>query len=356
MYEDFPRVPPQAEYSKMDPATKASVRLEIVDESSAKQRLDNFLLKILKGVPKSHVYKLLRRGEVRVNGQRALPERRLELDDKVRIPPVRLGASNASTAPRNEGEAPRLAQHVIYEDDWLLVLDKPSGWAVHGGSGVVRGVIEQFRAERPTARFLELVHRIDRDTSGLLLLAKKRSVLTALHEDLREGRVTKHYRVLAHGTWRKGRRVVDAPLQETMQGVAEKRMRVHDGGSGGNPVSAKTVFTPLSTWKAFTLLDAHLLTGRTHQIRVHLASVAHPILGDDKYGDPERDKPLKKLGVRRLMLHSFSLRFQHPGTGEPISIEAPLPPDFLAFIAQLDARAEEERQLRNPKAPDAQPV
>lgn len=340
----------------MEPAAKASVRLEIVDESSAKQRLDNYLLKILKGVPKSHVYRLLRRGEVRVNGQRAQPERRLELDDTVRIPPVRLGASSTSTAPRNVGDTPLLARHVIYEDDWLLILDKPSGWAVHGGSGVVRGVIEQLRAERPTARFIELVHRIDRDTSGLLLLAKKRSALTALHEDLREGRVTKHYRVLAHGSWRKGRRVVDAPLQETMQGVAEKRMRIHDGSGGGNPVSAKTVFMPLGSWKAFCLLDAHLLTGRTHQIRVHLTSVAHPILGDDKYGDADRDKPLKKLGIRRLMLHSFSLRFQHPGTGEPMSIEAPLPPDFQAFIARLEARADEERLLRTLKGPDAQPI
>jgi 23S rRNA pseudouridine955/2504/2580 synthase len=340
----------------MEPAAKASVRLEIVDESSAKQRLDNYLLKILKGVPKSHVYRLLRRGEVRVNGQRAQPERRLELDDTVRIPPVRLGASSTSTAPRNVGDTPLLARHVIYEDDWLLILDKPSGWAVHGGSGVVRGVIEQLRAERPTARFIELVHRIDRDTSGLLLLAKKRSALTALHEDLREGRVTKHYRVLAHGSWRKGRRVVDAPLQETLQGVAEKRMRIHDGSGGGNPVSAKTVFMPLGSWKTFCLLDAHLLTGRTHQIRVHLASVAHPILGDDKYGDADRDKPLKKLGIRRLMLHSFSLRFQHPGTGEPMSIEAPLPPDFQAFIARLEARADEERLLRTLKGPDAQPI
>jgi 23S rRNA pseudouridine955/2504/2580 synthase len=340
----------------MEPAAKASVRLEIVDESSAKQRLDNYLLKVLKGVPKSHVYRLLRRGEVRVNGQRAQPERRLELDDTVRIPPVRLGASTTSTAPRNVGDTPLLARHVIYEDDWLLILDKPSGWAVHGGSGVVRGVIEQLRAERPTARFIELVHRIDRDTSGLLLLAKKRSALTALHEDLREGRVTKHYRVLAHGSWRKGRRVVDAPLQETLQGVAEKRMRIHDGSGGGNPVSAKTVFMPLGSWKTFCLLDAHLLTGRTHQIRVHLASVAHPILGDDKYGDADRDKPLKKLGIRRLMLHSFSLRFQHPGTGEPMSIEAPLPPDFQAFIARLEARADEERLLRTLKGPDAQPI
>ena len=349
-------MPTRVEYSKMDPAGKAAVRLEIVDESSANQRLDNFLLKILKGVPKSHVYRLLRRGEVRVNGQRAQPERRLALDDKVRVPPVRLGGTSTGTAARSGGETPVLQAHVLYEDDWLLILDKPSGWAVHGGSGVTRGVIEQFRAERPTAKFLELVHRIDRDTSGLLLLAKKRSVLTALHEDLREGRVTKHYRVLAHGTWRKGERTVDAPLQETLQGVAEKRMRVPAAGEGGQAVSAKTVFKPLATWKAFSLLDAHLFTGRTHQIRVHLAHVAHPILGDDKYGDPERDKPLRKLGVRRLMLHSFSLRFRHPGTGEPMTIEAPLPPDFNAFIGQLDARAAEERQLRTPKAPDAQTV
>jgi 23S rRNA pseudouridine955/2504/2580 synthase len=340
----------------MEPAVKAAVRLEIVDESSVNQRLDNFLLKMLKGVPKSHVYRILRRGEVRVNGQRAQPERKLLLDDKVRVPPVRLGASTASTAPRNGGEAQVLGAHVIYEDDWLLVLDKPSGWAVHGGSGVARGVIEQLRAERPTAKFLELVHRIDRDTSGLLLLAKKRSTLTALHEDLREGRVTKHYRVLAHGTWRKGRRMVEAALQETLQGVAEKRMRVAAAGEGGQSVSAKTEFMPLAIWKAFSLLDAHLFTGRTHQIRVHLSHVSHPILGDDKYGDPERDKPLKKLGIRRLMLHSFSLRFKHPGTGEPMSIEAPLPPDFTAFIEQLDARAAEERLLRTPKAPDAQPL
>ncbi|MCX7197934.1 MAG: RluA family pseudouridine synthase [Proteobacteria bacterium] len=340
----------------MEPAGKAAVRLEIVDESSVNQRLDNFLLKMLKGVPKSHVYRILRRGEVRVNGQRAQPERKLLLDDKVRVPPVRLGASTSSTAPRNGGEAQVLGAHVIYEDDWLLVLDKPSGWAVHGGSGVARGVIEQLRAERPTAKFLELVHRIDRDTSGLLLLAKKRSTLTALHEDLREGRVTKHYRVLAHGTWRKGRRMVEAALQETLQGVAEKRMRVAAAGEGGQSVSAKTEFMPLATWKAFSLLDAHLFTGSTHQIRVHLSHVSHPILGDDKYGDPERDKPLKKLGIRRLMLHSFSLRFKHPGTGEPMSIEAPLPPDFTAFIEQLDARAAEERLLRTPKAPDAQPL
>jgi len=335
----------------MEPAGKALVSLEIVDESSVNQRLDNFLLKVLKGVPKSHVYRLLRRGEVRVNGQRAQPERRLLLDDKVRIPPVRMGASTSSTSRPTEGETPLLAQHIRYEDDWLLVLDKPSGWAVHGGSGVARGVIEQLRAERPTARFLELVHRIDRDTSGLLLLAKKRSALTALHADLREGRVDKHYRALAHGTWRKGKRVVDAALQQTMVGASEKRMRVDDGG-----VTATTVFNPLSTWKAFSLLDAHLLTGRTHQIRVHLAHVGHPILGDDKYGDPDRDKPLKKLGVRRLMLHAFSLKFTHPDSGKGMSLEAPLPPDFLAFIAQLDARAEEERLLRGAKARDAEAI
>jgi 23S rRNA pseudouridine955/2504/2580 synthase len=336
----------------MDPSGKAAVRLENVDESSASQRLDNFLLKILKGVPKSHVYRLLRRGEVRVNGQRAQPERRLEAGDRVRIPPVRLSASGGPRTVAG-GEPSLLGRHVLHEDEWLLVLDKPSGWAVHAGSGIARGVIEQLRAERPDARFLELVHRIDRDTSGLLLLAKKRSALTALHADLREGRVAKHYRVLAHGNWRKGTRVVDAPLQATLEGVAEKRMKVHEGGNAHGVVSARTVFAPLASWRAFCLLDAHLLTGRTHQIRVHLASVAHPIVGDDKYGDAERDRPLKKLGVRRLMLHAFSLCIRHPGTGEPLSLEAPLPEDFNAFIEQLDARAAEERLLRQPKDPDA---
>jgi 23S rRNA pseudouridine955/2504/2580 synthase len=335
----------------MEATGKASVRLEIVDETSANQRLDNFLLKTLKGVPKSHVYRLLRRGEVRVNGQRAQPERRLELDDKVRIPPVRIGAAGESTAAINPDEPSLLARHVIYEDDWLLVLDKPSGWAVHGGSGVVRGVIEQLRAERPNARFLELVHRIDRDTSGLLLLAKKRSALTTLHADLRDGRVTKHYRVIAHGHWRKGKRTIDAPLQQTMSAPGEKRMRVDPAG-----ISAITVFTPLATWKGFSLLDAHLLTGRTHQIRVHLAHAGYPILADDKYGDEARDKPLKRLGVRRLMLHAFSLRFTHPDSGKPMEVQAPLPPDFEAFIAQLDARAEEERSLRGATPTDAQPI
>jgi len=325
--------------------------MEIVDETSVNQRLDNFLLKMLKGVPKSHVYRLLRRGEVRVNGQRAQPERRLAVDDKVRIPPVRLGAASDSTAAVDPHEPLLLARHVQFEDDWILVLDKPSGWAVHGGSGVARGVIEQLRAERPEARFLELVHRIDRDTSGLLLLAKKRSALIRLHADLREGRVTKHYRVLAHGTWRKGKRTVDARLQQTMVAPAEKRMRVDESG-----VTATTVFTPLATWKAFSLLDAHLLTGRTHQIRVHLAHVGNPILGDDKYGDPERDKPLKRLGIRRLMLHAFSLEFAHPETGQIIQMEAPLPPDFDSFIAQLDARSEEQRALRAAGAVHAQTV
>ncbi|MBC7781118.1 MAG: RluA family pseudouridine synthase [Proteobacteria bacterium] len=335
----------------MDVPGKVAVRQEVVDEASLNQRLDNFLLKVLKGVPKSHVYRLLRRGEVRVNGHRAQPDQRLALDDRVRIPPVRVGDGVTKPARDGNGEPSLLDAHILFEDDWLLVLDKPSGWAVHGGSGVSRGVIEQLRAERPAARFLELVHRLDRDTSGLLLVAKKRSALTGLHADLREGRITKHYQALAHGTWRKGRRVVDAALQSTMVAPSEKRMRVDDGG-----ISATTVFTPLATWKGFSLLDAHLLTGRTHQIRVHLTHIGHPILGDDKYGDPERDKPLKRLGVRRLMLHAFRLAFTHPESGKALTLEAPLPDDFAGFVAQLDARAEEERALRRLPGSDAPAV
>jgi 23S rRNA pseudouridine955/2504/2580 synthase len=326
----------------METPSQAVVRIEIVDESSVNQRLDNYLLKILRGVPKSHVYRLLRRGEVRVNGQRAQPERRLLMDDKVRVPPVRLSGPAPGTGGVSSGaETSVLGVHICFEDDSLLVLDKPSGWAVHGGSGVSRGVIEQLRAERPQARFLELVHRLDRDTSGLLLLAKKRSALTQLHADLRDGRVTKHYRALVHGRWRKGKRRIDAPLQASMAAPAEKRMRVDADG-----VAASTVFSPVSLWHGFSLLDAHLLTGRTHQIRVHLNHAGFPIVGDDKYGDAERDKPLKRLGVRRLLLHAFSLAFTHPVTGEAMALQAPLPPDFESFIAQLDARAEEQRVLR----------
>ncbi len=323
--------------------TKPAARTEIVDESSSNQRLDNYLLKTLKGVPKSHVYRVLRRGEVRVNGQRAQPDRRLVEGDQVRIPPVR-GAAPASRASATHGSpADRLLQScIVHEDDWLLVLDKPSGWAVHGGSGVSRGVIEQLRAERPQARFLELVHRLDRDTSGLLLVARKRSALTALHQALRDGAVDKHYSAIAHGTWRKGQRRVDAALRQTMAAPAEKRMVADEDG-----LPAATIFTPMRQWRGFSLLDARLLTGRTHQIRVHLAHVGHPILGDDKYGSRELDRPLARLGVRRLMLHAASLSFIHPGTGERVRFESPLPEAFNAFIERLDERDAEQRRLRS---------
>lgn len=333
----------------IDPSdAKPAARIEIVDESSTQQRLDNYLLKVLKGVPKSHVYRLLRRGEVRVNGQRAQPDRRLVDGDQVRIPPVRTGPSAASGADGTAAAGSRLLQpHIVHEDDWLLVLDKPSGWAVHGGSGVARGVIEQLRAERPQARFLELVHRLDRDTSGLLLVARRRSALTALHAALREGQVDKHYAALAHGTWRKGQRRVEVALRQTMAAPAEKRMIVDPGG-----LPAATVFTPLRQWRGFSLLDAKLLTGRTHQIRVHLAHVGHPIVGDDKYGSRELDRPLARLGIRRLMLHAARLAFIHPGTGQPARFEAPLPDAFTDFIDRLDARDAEQRQLRSGESPD----
>lgn len=329
--------------------TKPAARIETVDESSTNQRLDNYLLKILKGIPKSHVYRVLRRGEVRVNGQRAQPDRRLLEGDQVRIPPVRGAPPPGRPGTQGaRGEFSILQSCVLHEDDWLLVLDKPSGWAVHGGSGVSRGVIEQLRAERPQARFLELVHRLDRDTSGLLLVARKRSALTALHAALREGGVEKHYAALAHGTWRKGQRRVDAALRQAMAAPAEKRMVADEGG-----LPASTIFTPLRQWRGFSLLDAKLLTGRTHQIRVHLAHIGHPILGDDKYGSRELDRPLARLGVRRLMLHAASLSFIHPGTGERVRFESPLPDAFNEFVERLDERDAEQRRLRDARSPDA---
>jgi len=328
-------------------APKLAARVKIIDESSTQQRLDNYLLKIFKGVPKSHVYRLLRRGEVRVNGQRAQPERRLVEGDQVRIPPVR-GAPGPGRAGAGDRSAALLLQpHVLHEDDAILVLDKPSGWAVHGGSGVSRGVIEQLRAERPQARFLELVHRLDRDTSGLLLVAKRRAALTALHAALREGQVEKHYAALAHGTWRKGQRLIDTPLRQTMAAPAEKRMIAAPDGQ-----SAATLVTPMRQWRGYSLLDARLLTGRTHQIRVHLAHAGHPIVGDDKYGSRELDRPLVRLGVKRLLLHAARLAFRHPGSGEPVAFEASLPGAFTDFIERLDDREQEQRRLRAGDPPD----
>jgi 23S rRNA pseudouridine955/2504/2580 synthase len=309
----------------MNEIRKESVTWLDVDEGSAEQRIDNFLCKHLKGVPKSHIYRILRSGEIRVNKKRVDQTYRLQLGDKLRIPPVRV----AEAAVR--AHVPALEFPVLYEDDALLVVDKPSGTAVHGGSGVSFGVIEQLRAARPQAKFLELVHRLDRETSGVLLLAKKRSALTRLHEQMREGLTDKRYLTLVLGQWKNARQHVKLPLHKFATGDGEKRVMVREDGR-----ESHTIFALLRAYKGYTLLEAQLKTGRTHQIRVHLSHLDFPIAGDDKYGDFSRNRELAKLGLKRMFLHAYSIALTHPLTDEPLRFSAPLPDELQKFIDKLD--------------------
>lgn len=299
-----------------------------IDEGAAGQRIDNFLLRHLKGVPKSHIYRILRSGEVRVNSGRVEATYRLELGDRVRVPPIRL-AARAET-PQGKGGT-RFLGTVLYEDDALLVVDKPAGTAVHGGSGISRGVIEQLRHERPELRFLELVHRLDKETSGVLLLATKRSALTRLHGMMRDGQVEKHYLVLVKGRWPNPRQHVKLPLYKFVTESGERRVTVSAEGRDSH-----TIFTLQQTWNDFSLLDAELKTGRTHQIRVHLAHLGFPIAGDDKYGDFALNKQLARQGLKRMFLHAHRIAFAHPLTGEALQFEAPPPKDLAAFMRSLD--------------------
>jgi len=301
---------------------KARATLLEVGEESEGQRIDNFLLRHLKGVPKSHVYRVVRSGEVRVNSGRVKAEYRLVSGDRVRVPPVRI-------ADRQETATPKpLGLPVVHEDASLLVVDKPSGVAVHGGSGVSYGVIESLRAERPLSKFLELAHRLDRDTSGLLVLAKKRSALVELHRMLREGEVEKRYLAIAKGRWKGGARDLSDSLHKFVTRDGERRVAVRDDGQ-----HALTRVKPVRVAEDFSVLDLRLMTGRTHQIRVHLAHAGHPVLGDDKYGDFALNKALAPRGVKRLFLHAARLSFAHPLTAEALAFESPLPPDMKAFLA-----------------------
>ncbi len=311
----------------MKELSKESASWHEVDAESAGQRVDNYLMRLLKGVPKSHVYRILRSGEVRVNSGRVGPEHRLAAGDRLRLPPIRVAQRSRPLAPAHGFDAA-----ILYEDDALLVLDKPAGVAVHGGSGVSSGVVEQLRAARPAQRFLELVHRLDRDTSGVLMLAKKRSALTALHEQLRAGRVAKHYLVLVHGTWRNRRQNVRLPLTKYVSAAGERRVGVEADG-----LPAHTVFTLRRGMHEFSLLEAELKTGRTHQIRVHLAHLGFPIAGDDKYGDFALNKTLARRGLKRMFLHAEKVEIIHPASGEAIVFTAPLPRGLEAFLASLAA-------------------
>jgi 23S rRNA pseudouridine955/2504/2580 synthase len=308
----------------MNDLSKARARTLEVGEEAAAQRIDNFLLRHLKGVPKSHVYRVLRSGEVRVNSGRVKPEYRLQAGDRVRVPPIRV----SERASERKGFAPKPQDFpVVFEDGALLVLDKPAGVAVHGGSGVSFGVIESLRASRPQAKVLELAHRLDRDTSGLLVVAKKRSALVELHRMLREGEVEKLYLAVAKGHWEGGGGELSESLHKYVDARGERRVAVHENGQ-----KAITRVRVLKKSPDFTFLEVRLLTGRTHQIRVHLAHAGHPVLGDDKYGDFELNHRLEKDGVRRLFLHASRLALAHPLTQERIELEAPLPPEMKKFV------------------------
>ena len=304
-----------------------AVRHERIDEASAGQRIDNYLLRVAKGVPKSHIYRILRSGEVRVNGGRVQQTYRLAEGDEVRIPPIRVAEPTRSTPAPAGKPLP-----VVFEDEALIVIDKPAGKAVHGGSGVSYGVIEQLRVQRPDVRMLELAHRLDRETSGLLIVAKKRSALTALHDMMREGRIEKRYLTLVPGRWNNPLQHVKVALHKYLTGDGERRVRVSDEGK-----PAHSIVRLVQRWRDYSLLEVELKTGRTHQIRVHLAHLGFPLCGDDKYGDFALNKRLEGEGLKRMFLHAAKLKFAHPLTGEALSFEAPLPEELQGFVERLGA-------------------
>ena len=303
--------------------------LRCIGEEGAEQRVDNYLIRTLKGVPKSYIYRILRSGEVRVNSRRVGPDYRLKEGDRVRVPPTRL--ARPAPVPKDAGSGD-FAGRVLYEDDAVLALDKPAGRAVHGGSGISLGLLEQLRRSRPQCRFLELVHRLDRDTSGVLLLAKKRSALTRLHEQLRAGAVRKIYLALVHGKWRDQKRNVRLPLEKYVLASGERRVAVRPKGAPSH-----TVFTLLQALPPYSLLEAELKTGRTHQIRVHLAHLGFPVAGDDKYGDYALNRRLATVGLKRMFLHAREIALVHPQTGEPLAVEAPLPDELARFLRACGA-------------------
>ena len=310
-----------------------AVRMLIVDADSAGQRLDNYLIRLLKGVPKTHVYRVIRSGEVRVNKGRAGADTRVAAGDQIRVPPMRLAApSTAAPAPAREFP-------VLLEDEHLLAISKPAGVAVHGGSGVSFGVIEQLRQSRQVsgsaARFLELVHRLDKETSGVLLLAKKRSALTALQDQFRDRNTGKVYAALVFGAWPANLKVIDQPLHKTLDAAGERHVRVVSAANEDGRRSI-TLVKVARSFAGLTLLDVTLKTGRTHQIRVHLASSGHPIVGDPKYGDFARNKAFaKERGFARMFLHARELAFDHPASGERVTLHAPLPTECQALCDTL---------------------
>lgn len=329
--------------TKPRPAVAAEeVRHLPIGEDDAGQRLDNFLVRLCRGVPKSHLYRLIRSGQLRVNGRRQSADYRLQAGDSVRLPPIRLAAEVVPPG-REPGAAARervrrtradLARRlpVLHEDESLLAIDKPASVAVHGGSGVSSGVIEQLRAARPQARFLELVHRLDRETSGVLLLALRRAALVALHAQLRERGADKRYLAIVAGRWPLRTRTLAFPLHRHEAPDGDRRVSVQAGGQEAVTRVSGLLRFELPQLGEFSLVEARLETGRTHQIRVHLAHAGCPIVGDPKYGRFELNREMARRGFRRMYLHAHSIRFRHPDTGRPMLIEAPMPDEFSALL------------------------
>lgn len=310
---------------KNDLPTKV-VQIEITDENH-EQRLDNFLITLLKGVPKTRIYRIVRKGEVRVNKGRVEVNYRLKTGDIVRIPPVRVAERNEDVfVPTNLKDA--LQHSILYEDEGFLIINKPAGFAVHGGSGVSSGIIEGLRLLRPDAKFLELVHRLDKDTSGCLVIAKKRSALRAFHTIFRDNQVKKTYLALLSGQWKKKKLVVNAPLLKNIAKGGERMVMVSSAGK-----EAETVFTRLTAFANATLVEAAPKTGRTHQIRVHALHLGHPIIGDERYGRDDVNLVFKQKGYKRMFLHAQTLVFPHPLTGESMKVTAPLPSQLEVLLA-----------------------
>lgn len=315
-----------------------------VDERSESQRVDNYLAKHYKDVPKSHLYRILRSGEVRVNKKRVDASYKLQLGDLVRIPPMRTLPKMVSIATTSK---PILQPSIIFEDEALLVINKPCGIAVHGGSGVSRGVIEQFRAERPQAKFLELVHRLDKETSGILMLAKKRAALIALQDAIRRHETDKRYLILVAGQWKNQQQRVRLNLQKHTLSNGERKVTVVKSNSlpkksadGVEVQHSETVFYLKQSIGDFSLLEAQLVTGRTHQLRVQLAHLGFPILGDEKYGNFELNKQLQKQGLKRMFLHAFKTTIQHPVSKQRLDLEAALPEELEIFIHTILQQSE----------------
>lgn len=329
---------PAPEPARAAAATGAGVTHVVAVADDAGQRLDNWLLRRMKGVPKSHVYRILRKGEVRVNGKRAKPEYRVEAGDDVRIPPVR-SAEQVGPARVPDSMIRSVEDCIVFQDDDVLAIAKPPGLAVHGGSGLSFGVIEALRASRPTES-LELVHRLDRDTSGLLLVARNRQSLRTLHALIREGHFDKQYLALVKGPWNFGKKTIDVPLDVRGKQGGERMVRVAEGGK-----ESESTFEPVDFYGSkATLMRVDIATGRTHQIRVHAAFAGHPIAGDDKYGDREFNEEMTELGLNRMFLHAHAVSFEWPATGKQFSVSVPLPPELAMVVERLTTSRRKRRR------------